>query len=220
MAISFDASSWPSSSGSWTTNTFSHTCSWSNRILFVVSSHHNTTPAVTTTWITYAGVSMTHIATYQNANAKFNLYYLIAPATWANNVVITLSWSDASIWMATSYTWVSQTWQPDASWTWWPTTTTSYSQSVTTIADNCWSIMVWWAYSWAALTAWANTVIRKQPEVSLTGTFIVDSWTAKTPAWSMTLAVTSSNQSFVTIMASFKPAVASTTNPSFFLQLI
>lgn len=213
MAIAFDAATGPNYSASGTTNTFAHTCTGSDRILFVVAAHHNTVPASSVTGITYAGVAMTLLRTYQSSNAKFDLYYLVAPATGSNNVVITMDISDASIGIAASYTGVDQTSPIDVSGDGGPTTTTSYSQSLTTTVDNCWSIMVGGAYSGLALTAGANTVVRKQPEISLTGTFIADTGSAQSPAGTDTIAVTSSSQSFTTIMASFKPLVPFTPSP-------
>lgn len=214
MSIAYDTSAY-NYSASGTTNTFSHTCTGNNRILFVASSHHSTSPTAVVTGITYSGVAMTLISTFQSGNAKFDLYYLVAPATGANNVIVTLDQSDACPAYAISYTGVAQTSPIDVSGTGGPTTTTSYSQSVTTTADNCWSIMVGGAYSGLTLTAGTNTVVRQQPEVVLTGTFVCDTGSAQTPAGTDTIAVTSSSQGFTTIMASFKPFV-STANTGFF----
>lgn len=211
MAIAFDAASGANYSASGTTNTFSHTCTGSDRILFVVAAHHSTSPVSSVTGITYASVAMTFLRTYQSGNAEFDLYYLVAPSTGANNVVITMDISDASVGIASSYTGVSQTSPIDVSGDGGPTTTTAYSQSVTTTTDNCWSIMVGGAYSGLAITAGANTVVRTQPEVSLTGTFLADTGSAQTPAGTDTIAVTSSSQSFTTIMAAFKPVAAGPT---------
>lgn len=68
------------------------------------------------------------------------MYYLINPSTGANNIVASTSISQTLIFQNTSYTGVKQSAQPDASNTSAYTTTTSQSTSVTTIADNCWTV--------------------------------------------------------------------------------
>lgn len=207
MAIAFDTSIIPNNSTGSATNTVSFTCTGSNLILFAGMSHHSTGPASLVTGITYAGVAMTLIRTYQSSNAKFDLYYLIAPATGANNIVGTMDQSDTSYIIASSYTGVDQISPIDVSGDGGPTTTASYSQSLTTVTDNCWSIMFGGAYSGLALTAGANTVVRQQPEVGLTGTFLADTGSAQTPAGTDTIAVTSTSQGFTTVMAAFKPFI-------------
>lgn len=213
MAIAFDSTTTSSLGSAVTSITFAHTCTGSDRILFVATANNG---GVNVTGVTYNGVAMTNIgwALSNNAPSKSYLWYLIAPATGANNVIVSLSWSASVIAKVASYTWVKQSAQPDAFSLWWPTTTTSYSQSVTTIADNSWAIMCWMGRTGSAITAGANTFIRSNIELVLAGLFIIDTNSPKTPAGTDTMNVTSGSQEFTGIMASFSPLV-STTNSSF-----
>lgn len=70
--------------------TFSHTCTGSDRILYVCCGQNANTETVTS--ITYGGVAMTKIIE-GTTSAYAVIYGLVAPATGANDVVIT--WSDA-----------------------------------------------------------------------------------------------------------------------------
>lgn len=105
MAIAFDAKSKKGFDASSTT--LSHTCTGSNRLLVVAFTIDGSDTISGTP--TYAGVNMTQLVTVAPGNFRIYLYYLIAPATGANNISVTLSGSvDAGI-MATSYTGVAQT---------------------------------------------------------------------------------------------------------------
>lgn len=215
MAIAFDAKTGFTYSGSTVTQTYSHTCSGSDRILFVGVSIRNTR---TITSVTYNGVAMTQSGSSIGVGTVVDyLFYLVNPATGTNTVSITQSAADTITSCSISYTGASQTGQPDATSTGGPTTTTSYSQSVTSVADNCFAVLYGNAASGAALIAGSNTTIRNQPEVLFTGAFLIDSTAAKTPAGTFTLAVTSSSQNFGGCMASFKPYVVSTAN--FFVMM-
>lgn len=209
MAIAYDASSYINDVPTGVTTTFTHPCSGSNRILFVATATHGAVSGVSVTGVTYGGAAMTLIGTKDNgANALLTLWYIVAPSTGINNVVITKNVTDYSTQgYAISYTGASQTGQPDASSTGGPTTTGSYSQSVTTVVDNCWALMIGAGTSGLTLTAGSNTTIRFNAEVVFTGSFLVDTNSAKTPAGTDTLAVTSSSQSFFGVMASFAPAL-------------
>lgn len=219
MAIAQDATS-NSTLASWvTTITLAHTCSWSDRILFVSTINNNATPA-TVTWVTYNGISMTNIGgtlTTTGGAANLSLWYLINPATGTNNIVATKSsavWGIVIKWV--SFTWVNQSSQPDSFSLNWPTTTASFAPTTTTVADNCFTILCGAGSSWFALTAWADTTICNPIEVLLWGLFVARSTTAKTPAWVDTLTVTSTSQLFAWIMASFSP-VSTATNSNFFM---
>lgn len=207
MAIAHDSSTVPTTAvGS--SQTLSHTCSGSNRILFVNVCYHT---AKTFSSCTYAGTAMTEIASQALANFEtMKLFYLINPASGANNVVVTLTSSDNITTGANSYTGAKQTGQPDAfSKNGTLETTTSYAKSLTTVADNCWVLMFGLATSGPTISAGAGTVVRGQEKVQY-GNFIADSGAAVTPAGSKTLTVTSTSQPFVSILASFSPLVSST----------
>lgn len=89
MALAIDAIS--STHGTGSSLTFAHTCSGSNRLLIVWVSYFDS--ADTPTGATYNGVAMTAIpsSTAANGNYKIAGFYLIAPATGTNNVVVSFS---------------------------------------------------------------------------------------------------------------------------------
>lgn len=214
MAIAFDSTTTSSLWSSVTSITFAHTCTGTNRILFVATANNL---GVNVTGVTYNGVAMTQIGSSlsNGAPSKSYLWYLIAPATGSNNVVVSLSGSASVIAKACSYTWVAQTWQPDSNSSTWPTTTTSFTTSTTTVADNSWLICAGMGRNGSAITAGANTFVRSNIEVLLAWLYVIDSNSAQTPAGSKSMNVTSASQEFTGIMASFSPFVASTTNSSF-----
>ena len=91
--------------------TFAHTVAvQSNRALVVAMSYRgNTNPTATATGITYAGVAMTKVRRDSNTDRKTEIWYLVAPATGANNVIVT--WSadpEGQIVAAVSYYGVNQ----------------------------------------------------------------------------------------------------------------
>ena len=88
-----------------TSTTLSHTTSGTNRLLVVAVAVDG---ASTISSVTYAGVAMTLAKTFYNIR-RISLYYLVAPATGANNIAVTLSGSDDAGIMAVSYNGVNQT---------------------------------------------------------------------------------------------------------------
>ncbi len=106
MAIAFDATANGEKTGT-STLSFSHTCTGSNRILFVgVVSQLGSDNL---TGVTYNGVTLTQINKIQNNGGIYSyLYYLIAPATGANNVVVSYTGSTQVNSISVSYTGVAQ----------------------------------------------------------------------------------------------------------------
>lgn len=134
MAIAFDAATDSSVTG--TSLTFSHTCTGSDRVLFVAMQYVSNT----ITGVTYNGVSMT-LEVQRNGTNRAAIYSLINPATGANNVVVSSSSSQQMQACAMSYTGANQT----------PAdlikatvdraaTGTSDIQTVTTTVNGCWQI--------------------------------------------------------------------------------
>ena len=173
-----------------------------NRILFVGVS----TGSASVSSVTYNGQSLTLIGsdheTYNNTYAY--LYYLIAPDTGTHNVVVTLPGSNGIRVTAASYAGASQIGVPDAS-----TTSngqgTTYSQSLTTGADNSWAIMMATNGDGRATGVGSGTTLRG--EIAGAGGLLVDSNGPVSPAGSKTLNVvgTQSNDHWSVVMASFKP---------------
>ena len=210
MAIAVDATS-PDHSVTATSLTFSHTCSGSNRILFVGIIGDITTDTVT--GVTYAGVSMTLVGKNKTTSSRYNyLYYLVAPATGANNVVISQSSSVFIGGASVSYTGVRQDSPIDASTTN-LATATSITTSVTTIRDNCWCIEVCGVGN-AGLTVGANTTERCIVYTAASKFSVMyDGNIAKTPPGSVSLIVNASgSQNLGTVMCSFSPYIPASTN--------
>lgn len=113
MGIAFDAASEDKvASGGATTLTYSHTCTGTDRFLYVAVTliNHSATPSVT-----YNGVAMTAIATripVFTTTWTHSAFYLENPASGANNVVVTgggTSGINSIRSGCTSYTGVDQT---------------------------------------------------------------------------------------------------------------
>jgi len=216
MAIAIDTSTSTATGTSATVTANGHTCTGSDLILFCGISIRST--RTITVAPTYNGATMTLAGTTSGTSGITNrLYYLLNPTTGSSiAVVATQSASDNFAVATISYSGVNQTGQPDATSSGGPTTTTAYSQSVTSVADNCFAVLWGDGNGGAALTAGANTTIINQPEVAFTGAFLIASTAALGSAGIFTLAVTSASQTFAGCMASFAP-VASATDKFFSL---
>lgn len=200
MAIAVDATS--SGSASATSVTVAHTCSGSDRILFVGLWVQINSDVVT--GVTYNGVAMTQVGKVVNAGTEaLYLYMLVAPASGTNNIVASKTGSELIQLGAASYTGAKQTGQPDAS----TTNTgsgTSLTTSVTTVADNSWLILS--AKHTGAASAGTNTTLRIDQSGNGQAS-IYDSNAAQTPAGSKSLQTTTgASQTYAHVMASFSPA--------------
>lgn len=107
MSITFDAFAGQKVTAA-TTNTYSHTvANQSNRLLMVTVD-----AGASVSSVTYAGVTMTALPggsnSGQGGGEVLSVYYLIGPATGANNVVITCSASTFIIGASASYYGVAQ----------------------------------------------------------------------------------------------------------------
>lgn len=202
-AIAFDAAT-QGGTTTGTSHTFSHTTSGSNRILFVQA--HSTTDVIT--GCTYNGSAMTLVDKLDSGFGGVGyLFYLIAPATGANNVVCSASASEALYANAVSYTGAKQSAQPDA------TNKANdndgdgaYALAVTTIADNAWTVLAFNNGASAAGNAAAGSTLRAT-NGSWGGFRLFDSGGAVTPAGSYTMNVDGLGVSSIIygVMASFSP---------------
>jgi hypothetical protein len=138
MPIAFNSAS-QASQASGTTLTFSHTTAGSDRFLIV--SAYGGADGTNITGMTYAGVAMTFIAKaqYPANNSYVHVYYLINPASGANNVVISYSPNARMAAVATSYTGVRQSGQPDAFNTKTQAGASSITQTLTVVATGSWA---------------------------------------------------------------------------------
>ena len=136
MPIAFDFSS-SGSANPVTSVTVAHTCTGSDLLLIVGILTNDTTDKVT--GVTYNSVAMTRLASYQSVTNNFFgfTYYLLSPATGANNIVASRSDSGLIGCMGASYTGVSQSGFPDshASGT---DALGDFSATTTVVAANCW----------------------------------------------------------------------------------
>ncbi|MEZ4722546.1 MAG: hypothetical protein R2813_11795 [Flavobacteriales bacterium] len=102
-AIAFDASTTHAATEI-TTTSFSHTCSGSNRILIVgITSKGGSVSSVS-----YNGTAMTLLSSGVQGEVSVAMYYLVAPATGAHNVSITMNSTRTIAVGANSYTGVDQ----------------------------------------------------------------------------------------------------------------
>lgn len=220
MAIALDATSAPTTSGGGVTSlNRNHTCSGSDRILWVgaitVSSG-----AVAITGITYNSVAMTKVTSVNpQGNWELSLWYLVNPATGTNTITATAASNVVNYirLSSASYTGASQTGVPDSSNSA-TGVTTSRTVSTTTVADNCWVVG-------HGMTGAGNIV----PSTGLTTRSEVDSGSGssvlgdsngpKTPAGSYSMTFTTASDSTGLIVASFAPSVAASNNSNFLMLL-
>lgn len=139
MALAVDSTS-GNRVGGVPTHTYSHTCNGSDRILVVcVAAWNSPIGNCVVTGITYAGASLT--AAQQRSDAgtgTAEVWYLIAPATGANNIIVSYAGTvNSSNVAAVSFTGAKQSGQPDAGNNVLPSVTTTGTNTFTTSADNC-----------------------------------------------------------------------------------
>lgn len=206
MAISYDTGVNATIANPGSSLTWSHTCTGSERILFVSATINRSS----ITGITYGGVSMTAIGSPTLGGDGFYnyLYYLVAPATGANNVVITPGSSVLILGSSVSYTGAAQTGQPDGSNSQ-TGTNSSMTTSITTTADNCWAVLHVRACDLGVSSAGTGSTQRTNTNGYIQ---IYDSNGPKTPAGSLSMTVTQTSQPVVHKMATFAPYVATTSH--------
>jgi hypothetical protein len=197
MAIAFDSTANGNSAG--TSTTFSHTCSGSDRGLFV-----GVLTDGTVTGVTYAGVAMALVNSVLGTPTGNNeyLYYLSAPATGANNVIATASGSGSVFGHSMSYTGVLQSGQPEAQNTNTAASGTSLTVSLTTIADNAW-LVGYFRNGATSLSAGAGTTLRS----ASSSIVVADSGGAKTPPGTHSLEVTAASGQYAGLIASIAPSL-------------
>lgn len=212
MAIAFDNATSGAFGANVASKTVSHTTGGgTDRILFVgVAMSGNVTTDIVT-GITYNGVSMTKItsaAGIAGQTGAVTVYYLIAPATGANDVVVSFSPNNGGAIQIVSYSGAKQTGVPDSSNT--LSTTgggTDIDLATTTVADNCWVTMWGMCDGGTGLTAGTGTTIRGSVLSSVYA--MGDSNSAVTPAGSKTLIFDNATANQTAVIVSFAPAVAS-----------
>ncbi len=204
LAIARDATS----SGDVSSDTsliFSHTCSGSNRILWVgirVGS------AYTEDWmdsVTYNGVAMTQaekcLADNDTSGQALYLYYLSNPPSGTHDIEITITEATSITAGSSSYVGAASTGQPDSHNLITSSPIATIELDLTTVADNCWTIgMV--DNSGSIITSTSPSTV-----VDLgNGTKLLDSDGPISPAGSTSLSASVSGDTAWTLIgASFKP---------------
>lgn len=216
MDIAFDAISSVAAAVA-TSLTYAHTTTGSDPILFAMG-RDKVAAASVVTGITYNSVSLTNVNGVQIPSSRFMwIYYMVAPATGAHNVVVSASESVSLRSYAATYSGAKQSSQPDGNNT---TTGTNpnltISNTITTTADNCWMIM-YLNDDQGAITYSTSTgdTIRLNNDGG--GMCFMDTGGPITPAGSNTMTLTGTNGSRGGLAVSFSPVVASTGN---FLSLL
>lgn len=206
MAIAFDTTSSVDESYTGSTITLSHTVTGSDPVL-IVGVNPDTSAAVTS--MTYNGVAMTKQNGYAvtgSTTQRIEMWYLQNPATGVNDIVVTFDTASAFASVrGASYTGVLGT-VPDAFNNQNECQTCdSLATSVTTVDDNCWTVLM--ARTPSTMTAGAGTTFRH------TGAFgVLDSNAALTPAGVKTLNVNRASATYhAHIMISLSPVAATST---------
>ena len=109
MALAFDAAASGVGAGAGPF-TYSHTCSGSNRVLFVKVTYYDNADSVSA--VSYNSVAMTLVPSSTVSNGQYTVewYYLINPATGSNTVSVTMTGSVWDIGIASiSFTGAHQT---------------------------------------------------------------------------------------------------------------
>lgn len=139
FAIAFDAAAtFDNGSGHATSFSYSHTCTGSNLTL-VSEGYMNEAGAPTVTSITYNSVTMSNGVTNIAGNQNTFIYYLAAPSTGANNIIITPSKSCIASFGSMSFTGTAAS-PAGATGTNSSGGSTTPNTSVTTTAANSWVV--------------------------------------------------------------------------------
>lgn len=180
-----------------------------NRLLVVPVAADDVSDNIT--GVTYSGVAMTLAGKIAPAGASQRwvyLFYLLNPASGANNVVVSTS-GTVVLAGAADYTGVKQSAQPDATTTNGGTAITSITGTLTTTADKCWTILCE-QHTFDNLPAEAlSGATRRTFEASFGSWTLFDSNAAVTPAGSTSMVVTTHNSpgtAETIVMASFAPS--------------
>jgi len=173
MAIAFDATKQRGISVSGVSSgSYSHTCT-GDALLLLVAVWHDTAQSVS--GITYNGVSLSALNTGAETsnNTTLTLMYLLAPATGANTIAVTLSGNSTTFDVSSaSYTGVGALHVEGATN---HASGTSLDNTLTSTIDNCWHIGVA-IKALSSLTSFTGGTVRIQSGkvISDSPTFVDD----------------------------------------------
>lgn len=216
MAITFDTSTQLYNAAEQTNPSGTHVCTGSNRYLFVwIANKLVSAGADSISAVTYAGVSMSKVGTGATVGDRNHCLWALAnPASGSNTVQVT--GTNTPFAAAFSYTGAIQTQTgaggggTDASTTQAALAQTNITTTITTVADNCWSILV----TNPGATAGTGATLISGTNFSR----IFDSAGLITPAGSHSMTVNAGGSNISMIMCSFAPFAATTS--SFQLSLV
>lgn len=209
MAIAYDNGTYAQATTG-TSLSFAFTVSGSDRILFVMGSDKSSAASVVT-GITYNGVALTKITGLNGSGSAndraISIWYLIAPATGSNNVVISASESVGLRFSAVSYNGVKQSSPIDVSDTSTATGSATISNDVTTSTDNDWAIQ-FIKDATGSLTYSSSTGDTMRLANDAGGHAIADTGSAITPAGSTTMTLgNGSSANIGGLMVAFSPSI-------------
>lgn len=166
------------------------------------------------TTCTYNAVSLSLVKKQQENAAPTYAYAFgkVAPATGAHNIVTSFTGSPSGVRVgAVSYSGTNQSSFPDASTTY-TGTATSFSNSLTTVADNCWVVIWVWNESGNNVAGTGSTLRGTSANPAF-----LDSNAAVHPAGSYNMAVTwgGGSTGFAAIMLSIAPPSSAVVNSNF-----
>lgn len=141
MAITFDTNNTVQLTGFGTSQSFSYTCSGTNRLLTIGVWNQYTPSGDAITGATYNGISMTLAGKIASPNTRYRyLFYLLNPDSGSNTVVISASTNTSIVSLTTSYDGVSQIGQPDNFSSNSVSSVTNITSPLTINTDNSWLI--------------------------------------------------------------------------------
>ena len=227
MAIAYDSSVDGGNNGGSNNNLTFAFNNVAGNILFVAIIGDNGTNFDDITGVTYAGVSLSLVG--KDINTALNrlpyLYMLPNPATGSNNVVVNSTNNHYLLCGAISYSGAATAGQPDASVVHdsGSTNVNTLTSSLTSIANNCWHMLMSHQGAAETPTAGAGTTGPRVYEAAFSTWGLFDSNTAKTPpgSVSLTTSITSVVWPMAHIMATIAPPpVAAPKMPSPVLQAV
>lgn len=215
MAIAFDAATAGGDNGGSGSLTFSHTCTGSLGLLVVGFNGDNIGGADDITSVTYNGVALTladkQVNPSSGGDRNTYMYFLLGPATGAHNVVVSCSGSHLLQGGAVSYTGVKASGQPDAHTVNAESSSSlkTLTTSVTTSADNCWTVLIEGCYDGGTPPVAGTGSTRRTFDGTNGGWGLFDSNAAIHPAGSYSMTTTRGSDPFgleiLHVMASFQP---------------
>lgn len=211
FAIAFDAKNNGIQNTGGLTMTISQTCTGSNLLLLCGYSQDQTAGSPTIDSATYNSVAMTKLDEVVSFVVNIvGVFYKVGPSTGTNNLVVTRSAGTNTLeGGCASYSGVSQSGFPDAH----NTNTGVKTDTITTVADNCWVTVVAFNDTGGALSGVTNLALRQAFPDNNRG--LLDSNAALTPAGAKTITWTYAGSPLATHDAdcalSFAPVGAAVT---------